>query len=205
VKFRVVYDDTGEAASKVGVTGAGFLETTDEDGLVETRLPDGPYRISLVPRYGTPYLETDAEAVVSAESVKEPITLRLRPAAVVNISVVDADTGDPLSSVDVWLEQQVPGVNQAYRGVHGYGIAHYETPRSDKNGRMDVLFEPGKHRIGIALEAFPVGYEPVEPDGKQIDSAADKPVAVQFEMRKEAGERTLPRGGTSTNNEPGRP
>ena len=119
VKLHVVYGDTGKAAHNVGVGGTGFWATTDDEGLVETPLPDGRCQLSIFPRYGTPYLRTDTEVVVSADSAKEPITLQLRPAAVVDITVVDGDTGKPLGGVDVWLNPHA-AARPVGRAVHGY-------------------------------------------------------------------------------------
>ncbi len=206
LKIRVVYGDTGEPAPKVGVGGmvtvAGFFETTDEDGFVEALLPDGRHQLGMIPRYGTPYLSTQSDVVASAETAQQTTTLRLRPAAVVDVSVVDGDTGKPLSGVDVWLDQEVPGATKPYRRVHGYRswevetrISHSESPRSDANGKMRVLFEPGKHRIGVALEAFPEGYEPVQPDGKEVDCQPGEPISVEFRMRRK---RTATRTGASS-------
>ena len=197
LKLRVVYDDTGEPAPQVGVGGkvtvAGFFETTDEDGFVEVLLPDGRYRLGIVPRYGSPYLRTESDVVVSAETAQQTTTLRLRPAGVIDVTVVDADTGKPLVGVDVWLwlDREVPGGTESYARVHGYRswevetrISHYESPRSDANGKMRVLFEPGKHRIGVALEAYPEGYEPVERDGKEVHCRPGEPISVEFRMRR---------------------
>ncbi len=220
VKIRVVYDDTGEPAAKVGVGGmvnkAGFWETTDEDGYVEARLPDGRYDLGMFPRYQTPYWRTKAEIVVTEESAKQPVTVRLQPAAPVDITVVDADTGAPLRGTDVWLEKPgtvqyrrhrvrlpgqppgaevwivkpIPGTGKPRRNVHGYrsweaetGLSQYESPRSDELGKMRVLFEPGKHRIGVGLKAYPEGYAVVDPHGKEIDCEAGKVTAVTFQMR----------------------
>ncbi|NOZ41211.1 MAG: M48 family metalloprotease, partial [Planctomycetes bacterium] len=90
VEFRVVYDDTGKPAEKVGVAGSGFLVTTDKNGFASTRLPDGEYKLTVLPRYQTPYLRSSGQEVdVSEASSKQPIQLRLYPAGVVDISVVD--------------------------------------------------------------------------------------------------------------------
>ena len=193
VKMRVLYGDTGKPAAKVGVGGtvdvAGFWETTDDDGFAEASLPDGRYSISVFPRYGTPYLRTQFEVVVSVDSVKEPATVKLRPAAVVEITVVDSDTREPLPGTDVWLSDDP--TDPSRRQIHGYRswevetrISHYEAPRSDKNGKMRVLVEPGERLIGVGLEAYPKGYEPVNPDGKRIDCRAGEPMAVEFQMKK---------------------
>lgn len=196
VKFRVVYGDSGEPAEKVGISGvvsvAGFLETTDANGFAETLLPDGQYTIGLLPRYQTPYLRTRTEITVSEDTAKQLFTLKLAPAAIVDITVLDADSGKPLEGADVWLEQAPAGSATSYRAVHGYRswevetrISHYTSPRSDADGKMRVLFEPGKHRIGIGKEAYPEGFVPVEVDGKEIECRAGEPTSVEFRMKKQ--------------------
>lgn len=195
VKLRVVCDDTGEPAAKVGIGGrvnvAGFWETTDDDGLVEVLLPDGRYHLSISPRYGTPYWWTEFEEfVVSDETVQQTNTLRLRAAGVVDVTVLDADTREPLSGVKLWLEKQTRD-GTTYRADPGYyswevetRISHYENPRSDANGKMRVLFEPGKYRVGIGYEVSLRGYWPVEPGGIEVDLQVGKPVSVEFQMRR---------------------
>ncbi len=195
VKFHVVYGDTGKPAPKVGVGGrefkAGFWVTTDVDGHVETPLPDGQYQISMSPRFGTPYLETKVNVIVSAETSTKPIKLELRPAAVIDITVVDADTREPLSGVDVWWwrDRRIPGIVPT-RTVRYYRswevetrISHYERPRSDESGKMRVLFDPGKHRIGVGLRSFPKGYKPVNRNGKYIECQSGEAISVEFHMR----------------------
>ncbi len=195
MKFRVVYEETGKPAHKVGVGGrvvkAGFWKTTDKNGMIEVPLPDGNYRLAISPRYQTPYLNTDVDVVVSEETAKETITLKLRPAAVLDITVRDADTGTPLEGVDVWREIN-SGTPNTYRNVHGYKswevetrLSHYTRPRSDNDGKMQVFIEPGKHCIGVGKDNFPKGYKQIDTDGREIDCKLGKPTAVEFRMRQE--------------------
>lgn len=193
VKFRIVYSDTGKPAEKVGLGGmvseAGFWKTTDADGLIETPLPKGRYKLGIFPRYRSPYWRTEAEVEIT-EKTSEPITLRLNPAGVVEITVVDFDTGEPIAGVDVWSAQIINGVRSS-GGVHGYrswevetSISHFESPKSGKDGKMRVNFEPGKHRIGVGLETFPEGYVAVEKEGVEVDCEAGKPVSIILKMYK---------------------
>ncbi|MEX0728969.1 MAG: carboxypeptidase-like regulatory domain-containing protein, partial [Planctomycetaceae bacterium] len=194
VNIRVVYGDSGEPAPKVGIGGnvseAGFWETTDENGMVEVPLPDGRYKLSLLPRYGTNYLRTEFELAVSADSVKDIVEIKLRPAAVVDITVLDFETKKPLAGVDVWFADEGSTPQRLNRRVHGYRswevetrISHYERPRSDKDGKMRVLFEPGTHQIGVGLNARPSWYVPVEGDGLLIDCKAGETVTAEFHLK----------------------
>lgn len=193
--FRVVYDDTGEPAPKVGVGGrvteAGFWETTDENGIARAKLPDGRFTISMSPQYQTPYLNTEVGIVVSEETAEKTTTLRIKRAVVVEITVVDDKSGKSLPGVDVWVEEPVPGSAEPYRHVHGYRswevetrISHYERPRTNEEGKMRVLFKPGVHRIGVGLEAYPKGYAPASRETKEIVCRAGEVVKVTFRLQR---------------------
>jgi hypothetical protein len=194
VRLRVVYGDTKEPAERVGVGGkvseAGFWETTSAEGLVNVKLPDGAYNLGMSPRIGTDYLPTDQTVTISADAVNAPITLELQPAAVVNITVVDGETGKPLPEVDVWWEQKMAS-GQVYKEARGWRswevetrISHYEEPRTNQEGKMRVLFPPGKHLIGVGNKSRPAGYVAIEADGREIECIVGKPVDIEFKMRK---------------------
>ncbi len=211
LKLQVLYGDTGAPAPKVFVSAyasaARVWKTSDENGLVEFLLPDGTFHVGLLPRINSPYLRTESELIVSDETVEKVTTFKLRPAAVVDITVVDADSGEPLSGTDVWLDQTPAGSSRPYRPVHAYrswevetSLSHAERPRSDAEGKMRVLFEPGKHRIGVGKEAYPEGYVPVETDGKEIECQPGEPTSVVFQMRK-AGTSSGESSATSASQE----
>ena len=194
MRFRVVDEKTAEPLSKVGVGGKvsdiGFWETTDEEGLLEVNLPDGEFTITMFPRFGTSYWRTESDVTVSEETAQAVNVLRLHRAAVVELTVLDDQSRKPLPGVDVWLEKRMTDSQTPYRDVHGYRswevetrLSRHESPRTDAEGKMRVLFEPGKHRIGIGKEAYPRGYMPVEPDGKEIECEDDSVTAVEFLMK----------------------
>jgi protocatechuate 3,4-dioxygenase beta subunit/tetratricopeptide (TPR) repeat protein len=195
VPVQIVYGDTGEPAQKVHVSAGGSSGTTDINGRVNLRLPGGEYRIHLLQRINTPYRPTESDITVTEESVKQPAQVKLQPAGVVDISVVDADTSAPLEGVDVWRQEVTPP-NPPYRTVYGYRswevetrISHYEQPRTGDDGKVRVMFDPGKHVIGVGHEAYPAGYTPVEPDSKVIDVQPGEPHAVEFQLRKLDGSK----------------
>jgi len=198
VKLRVVYGDTGAPAARVRVGGKAnfvhFSDWTDERGFVEVLLTDGRYRLSIGPRQQTNYLRTNAEVVVSAKTAEKATTLKLRPAAVLDITVRDAETGTRLPGVDLWVGQEIQDdphgrkFHKTAYGHHSYNFetrgSYYETPRSNAEGKVRALLAPGRHRIGIGREANPVGYEPVEPEGRLIECQSGEPTAIEFRMRK---------------------
>lgn len=196
VTIQVVHDDTGELAPKVLVSGpretANFNERTDDGGLVHVRLPKGTFEVEAWPRYQTPYFDTSLEVVIGDEPPQQPFVLRLRPAAIAEITVTDADTGNPLPGVDVWVQHPGSNGGDPYRQAPDYrsyemetNRGHYGPSHSDENGRMRVNFEPGRHVIGIGRDVFPVGYVPVDPEGTEIECALGKVTKVAFQMRRD--------------------
>ncbi len=191
VTFRVLYGDTGEPADRVGVAGEGFLVTTDKQGLAKTRLSRNKHTIALSPRYGTPYLWTRQQLDLTKEVSDEPITYRIDPAAIVDITVVDEATGAPLRDVDVWWDEPMEGrSNDTHRNVRGYRswevetrISHYERPRTDADGKVRLLFPPGEFRVGVGLDAYPKGYRSGVTRGQIISCTLGKPAKAVFKLK----------------------
>jgi polysaccharide export outer membrane protein len=201
VTVQVLYGDTRKPAPKVFVCAnnkeAGTGVASDNEGRALLRLPPGKYDLELLPAKGTPYLVREAKLEVPENPAKEPTVVELRPAAVVEVQVLDAVTGKGVADVDLWREiTQLPSPDsystvQKYHEVHFFrsyeqetNICHVERPRTDSNGALRALFEPGKHRIGVAKEAFPEGYEAVEAEGQEIDAQAGKPIKITFHLKK---------------------
>jgi beta-lactamase regulating signal transducer with metallopeptidase domain len=199
VPVQVLYGDSDRPAPKVAVgayqASAGALETTDADGCAALRLPPGEYRLQLLPAYGTPYLVTEGSLEIRESSPDSPIVVRIRPAGVVEVTVVDADTGSGLADVDLWREVSIPSPPGALprfqRDVHHYRswevakrLVHAERPRTNADGVLRALFEPGKYRIGVGKESYPKGYQVVETDGLEVDCQPGAPVHVTFHFRK---------------------
>lgn len=191
IRVKVVYGDTGMPAPKVFVEGhnseASSYGPTDAEGIVTLRLPPGEYELQLLPAYRTQYLITTQPLAVRAEGPAVVIG-RLKSAAVVEVMVVDAETGRGIPDVDLWREE--PGGTRDHHMFRSFEvetrIARVERPRTDKEGKLQALFEPGKHRIGVGLQAYPKGYEVVEAAGQEIDCQVGDPLSVKFTMRKRA-------------------
>jgi protocatechuate 3,4-dioxygenase beta subunit len=193
VAFRVLLGDTDSPAEdvRVGVdhkdgSSAGI---TDAAGRTVVRVPAGKLNVELLPKIHTPYLVTDL-SVEAPESPDEPVVLRLRPAAVVTIMVVDDETGKPLPDVDLWVGTRQPDSPSLSRQLHLFRsyeretrICHVHRSRTDESGRMTAYFEPGRHRIGVGLNA-PRGYSAVNHLGWEADCPAGQTVVLVFRMRK---------------------
>jgi uncharacterized protein (TIGR03067 family) len=190
VPIKMVFSDTREPAPRVAVQAAkGYvntLETTDDEGRVILRLPPGTYRMENWPARGTPYLVTDGELVVGPNPPTEPIVYTLRPAGIIEITVVDAETGAGVPDVDVWQQIEPNGPRQrlVFRSWEvSTRIAWRESPRTDARGKLRALVEPGKHRIGVGLESYPRGHEVVDSGGQEVECRPGEKVPLKFTMR----------------------
>lgn len=191
VPISLVTGDTDQPAPKVLVQAAEGLvntsATTDDQGRVRLRIPSGKYRMQYLPAHGTSYLVTEDELVVGASPPAEPIVAKLRPAAMVEVTVVDADTGGGLPNVDLWRRTGPDGGRELlyFRSWEvATRIARVDRPRTDARGILRALVEPGKHRLGVGWESYPRSYQTVEAEGQEIESVAGETVRLRFAMRK---------------------
>jgi protocatechuate 3,4-dioxygenase beta subunit len=190
VPIKMLLGGTKAPASRVAVQAGsgsiGILETTDDQGLVTLKLPPGKYYMENWPARGTPYLVTKGELTVTTKSPLEPLTYSLDPAAIVEITVIDATTGAPVPNVDVWHQPNpdAPRERLVFRSWEvATRIAWRESPRSDAQGKLRVLVEPGTHRIGVGRESLPTFSAVVETDGQDVECLPGKPVHLTFHVQ----------------------
>jgi RNA polymerase sigma factor (sigma-70 family) len=186
IPIKMVYADTGKPAAKAFVQAGGAFDTTDDDGRVTLRLSKGEYRMSNWPAVGTPYLVTEERLEIGDKPPAEPLVYTLRLAANLEVIVTDEATGKPLSGVDLWHPTEY-GPRSLF--VHkcwevATRIARRDTVRTDDQGKLKILTEPGKQKVGIGLQAYPKGYEVVEADGQDVECRAGETTTVRFKMRK---------------------
>jgi beta-lactamase regulating signal transducer with metallopeptidase domain/protocatechuate 3,4-dioxygenase beta subunit len=191
VPVKIVFGDTGEPAPKVAVSAAAglgnTLQTTDNQGRVTLRIPPGRYRTQYLPARGTPYLVTEGDIVVGAKPPAEPVVATLRPAGVIEVTVLDAETGAGIPDVDLWRQTGPNGGREVlfFRSWEvATRIAWVERPRTDARGKLRALVEPGTHRLGVGFQAYPLSHEVVESAGQEVECRAGKPVQLKFTMRK---------------------
>jgi hypothetical protein len=189
---KVVYGDTGLPAPQVytAFEGGSGTETkeTDANGIATLHIAPGTYRQQwLSPARGSPYLYTELsdEIVITKELRKEPFVLKLKPACVIDVTIVDAETGKPISDVDLWMN-----VGDAKRGDNRSEVMfrswekpifHVDRPKSDKDGKLRILVEPGEHRFGVGFRFFPEGYER-EPNSQLLDCPASQTITATFKL-----------------------
>jgi RNA polymerase sigma factor (sigma-70 family) len=192
VPIKVIYADTGQPAPRVLVQAVKGLvnaaQTTDDRGRVVLRVPPGAYRLQNLPARGTPYLVTEDKLEVEVKPRAEPVVVTVRPAAIVEATVVDAETGAGLPDVDLW-ERIGAGPQRERVSFRSWEvatrIAWVERPRTDAHGKLRVLIEPGKHRFGAGWQYSPPWYLAVEDQGREVECRAGETVRLKLAMRRQ--------------------
>ena len=191
IPVKMVFGDTGRPAPRVAVQAVeglvSTLETTNDQGLATLRLPPGKYRMENWPARGTPYLVTEDELLVGTKPPAEPIVRTLRPAGIIEILVVDAESGAGIADVDVWRQTGPDGGRENLIVTSwevATRIAWRESPRTDARGKLRALVEPGTHRIGVGFQSYPLSHEVVESGGQEVECRPGETVHLKFTMRK---------------------
>ena len=87
-----------------------------------------------------------------------PIIASLRPAAILEVTVIDAEAGTGVPDLTLW-RQDLPDGQREQLVVRSWKletrIAHRDHPRTDAYGKLCGLIEPGKHRVGVSSTADP--------------------------------------------------
>lgn len=190
VPIRVVYGDTGQLADKVYVSAMSLTSrdsvstSTDSNGQAKLSIPPGKYKIHTLPAYQTPYLESDGTIQVSADSKPIEVLIKLRPAAEVEIRVVEVETGDPLENVDLWRMGE-NGRESHYTTCweKEKRLVHRDRLRTDADGRILAYFEPGEVHCGVGDQSVPPFHEDLQPAGRTMDLKAGKNPTVTFKFR----------------------
>jgi hypothetical protein len=111
----------------------------------------------------------------------------LRRAAIVDVTVVDADNGAGLADVDLW---ERVGEGPQRQDVYfrswevATRIAWVERPRTDAHGKLRALVQPGRHRFGAGWNFLPPFYHALESQGREVECHAGESVTVKFAMRR---------------------
>jgi RNA polymerase sigma factor (sigma-70 family) len=191
VPIKMIFADTGKPAAKVAVQAGGLnisaFESSDDQGRANLRLPPGKYRMSNWPARGTPYLVTEGELEVGPKPPEELLFYTLRPAAILDVTVVDQVTGKGLAGVDLWQGDPTDGHRKKFlmpSWEEATRIAWQDSPRTDEHGKLRAFVEPGLKRFGVGFEASPRWYVPGEQDGRDVDCRAGVTTPVEFTMLK---------------------
>lgn len=188
VPIKVVFGDTGQPAAKV-FTNMHSWSTTNEEGLATLKLAPSTYKNQyLLPARGTRYLvtELEEEVVVTREPPKEPLVLKLKPACELDVTIVDADTGQPIADVDLWMsdtdaDRDTGRSEVMFRSFEAPDISHVDRPKSSSEGKLRALVEPGRHRFGVGNALHPSGYK-VDRIGQLVDCPASQKIEVTLKL-----------------------
>jgi protocatechuate 3,4-dioxygenase beta subunit len=183
-KLRVVYEDTEEPAAGVYVSASANRvfewKTSDEQGEATLQLPTGDYQVQILPLTGTPYLITEIDdGLFVSEMPDNPTVVRLRRACVVEVTIVDGETGEGIPDVDLWIDQ--PGNDFYFRSWKPPRLSNVERPVTDSNGKLTALLEPGEWRLGAGNQKFPKEYRP-DTTGQALDCDAGKTLQLRIEL-----------------------
>lgn len=164
--IRVLCPDTGSPAAKILLTvfngEASQTQETNADGIVKLQLSQGEYGARMIPAAGTHYLVTTGKTFALANNAKSAqIDLELKIGGILEVTVVDADTGQPISNTDVWireLEGAASNQNELMDRAWEAPRVILERPLTNTDGELRTLLSPDDYRIGIGFAHCPVGY-----------------------------------------------
>ena len=193
IPVKVIFADTREPVPRVSMAASGnnvrTWQVSDDRGVAALKLPKGRYGMECWPDRGMPYLVTRSFLEVDDQPPTEPLPGKLRRAAELEVIVVEESTGNGLRGVDVW-ELMAGGfrekINVRSREV-ATGIIRGDSPRTNEGGKIRAFVEPGKHRYGVGLEAYPEGYEVIEAEGQEVECQTGETSTLKFRMRKRPG------------------
>jgi hypothetical protein len=111
----------------------------------------------------------------------------LRPAAMIEVTVMDAETGAGIPDVDLWRQTDPNGRREVlyFRSWEvATRTAWVDKLRTDARGKLRALVEPGTHRIGVGFQSYPLSHEVDEPRGQKVECRPGETVQLRFTMRK---------------------
>lgn len=190
IAIRTVFDDTGQPAAKVRVSagtakssGSSGYGVSDADGRLQLRLPPGEYSVVADPTLGgAECLRALSALHVADRPAEQPFEVRVKPASVVVLEAVDAKTGQGIRGVQFDGEHE-PGGQVGGRMPIQSRPGYVDNPRSDANGRLRAIVEPGKWIYFVAHVPESAGYGQPRLERRVILSPRGT-VTVRFELQK---------------------
>jgi hypothetical protein len=186
IAFRTVFADSGRPALKVkvslgnGSTGASTYGSTDDSGRLQLRLPPGEYELVADPTEGgAACIRTVSSLVVKEQPAEQAHDIRVSPGCVLFLEVVDAKTGKGIPGV-AFVRHSV-GQPQGREGVQSR-TGYIDNPRSDANGRLRAVVEPGEWVYMVGRIPESTGYRQQDPQ-KRITLSAGGTATLRFELR----------------------
>ncbi len=189
IAVRTVFDDSGGPAPRVKVSagsdtgGASAYGISDAEGRLELRLPPGRYEVVADPTEGgAECLRTITTLRVTDQPAEPSLEIRVRPTCALILEVVDARTGQGILGTQFVGELESAGQPGGRMGVQSRP-GYIDNPRSDANGRLRAIVEPGKWVYAVAQVPESAGYPRPYPERRVTLTPRGK-VTVRFELQK---------------------
>ena len=187
IAVRTVFADTEKPAPKVrvsasrGSSGSAANGTTDADGRLLLRLPPGEYDVLADPTAGgADVVRTLSTFKVTDQPAEQSLEVRVKPGCVLILEVVDADFGKGVPGVEFRFEQDgQPGSRVAVQSRPGF----IDNPRSDAQGRLRTVVEPGERIYAVGRIPESTGYGKQNPEAR-VALPAGKTVTVRFKLER---------------------
>ena len=188
IAVHTVFDDTGQPAAKVrvsawtGSSGSQSYGISDAAGKLQLRLPPGDYELTADPTEGgAECLRTRATFRVVEWQDQQALEVRVKPACVVILEAVDAKTGRGISGVQFAAEPEFMGRFGGRMSVQSRP-GYIDNPRSDANGRLRAVVEPGKWVYSVGHIPESTGYRQQFPE-RRADLPARGTVTIRFRLQ----------------------
>jgi RNA polymerase sigma factor (sigma-70 family) len=185
---RIVYATSGKPArgTRVGANSlnrkeVGAFGVAGADGTIVLKLPPDEYRLTLDPPRDTTFVRTETDVVVPRGADDLPMTLKVVPGCVLEIEVVDAETGTGIRGVSL-AQSEEPGVPGTGREIQS-STWLIDNPATDRNGRLRAVVYPGHRAIRVSRVLKGSGYGTDTPP-QAVDLPAAETVKLRFALRK---------------------
>jgi RNA polymerase sigma factor (sigma-70 family) len=187
IAVRTVFADSGKPAKAVrvsafrGAAGSGANGVTDESGRLNLRLPPGDYDVMADPTEGgAEMVRTRSTLKVTDQPAEQSLELPVKPGCVLILEAVDAETGDGIPAVEFMYE--VDG-GQGSRAQLQSRSGYIDNPRTDANGRLRAVVEPGERMYAVGRIAESSGY-PLQDRQERVVLPAGQTVTVRFKLQR---------------------
>src|SRR5262245_3468332 len=192
ISVLVVAGDTGQPMSGISVSGLQNRASgpyafgkSDKDGKLQLKLPPGQYKLQGSPPRTTDFVKTVEDLVVEQAPAEQSARLRIDRGCVLILKAIDVDTGAGIREVSFW--QELTDGRRGRRSVQSH-TTMVDNPKSNAQGELRVVVEPGVRSFGVGFNPLPDGYDAVNAadrmPGRRIDLPAGETVTEEFLLRK---------------------
>ncbi len=181
-RFTVRYSDTKQPARGVTVWAtsdremlrAGDVAATDDEGRATLRLRPGDYKFVIEPSIGDDHLPARGSFRVGQGAITEVDAPPLDPPAIVTMEARDAKTGAGIAGVAFQYETDSGGPLRELRSQ----FVIVEHPRTDEQGRLRGVLEPGRTRF--FLGTVPPGWKYEGSRGEPVMLVAGHEMTIRW-------------------------